>query len=571
MKNFLKNKFTTRTMILITLLASINFPYTFANECNSGQSAESSSNINYNLLSKNSDLFNIKDFGAAGNGKTDDTDAVQKAIKSAGKNGGIVFFPAGTYLIKSSLIPESNIILMGVGNKSLLQYSYPPHSQTKNVIYGWHFTNQKNVTFMNLAMDGGAKNFNNDPVDADGAHHLIYFNPTKDFNVENITITNCSFSGSFDSAIQSYGRAAHPYPHPLTKTVKIDKCQFFDVGSHGVGMNEWYNSSVTNCSFSNMGKRKMIKGFGSGMAVDVSAGSQNIVVSGNVVENSAAGFKAETHESKNGDVASENVIFANNIISNCKSGPEFDVWYGIRVNGKNVTIRGNIIESYVHGILVAPKAGSAVIEGNQILGTHHKHAVGIRIDNSYGNHIINGNQIENTAAQGIVVSGNSVMVTNNRVSNSGLDGIRIGDVNGVICTQNIFMNNNGQGISAAPIAAETNNVLIANNLSFDNRSGTKRTQQRGIFVSPQNSKNVKVAENLSYNNSVAQAIVPNLSATESHSESKPTKMNNSPTSGSWQKGDVVYNSAPKVGGFVGWVCIESGSPGKWKSFGLIVP
>ena len=42
-----------------------------------------------------------------------------------------------------------------------------------------------------------------------------------------------------------------------------------------------------------------------------------------------------------------------------------------------------------------------------------------------------------------------------------------------------------------------------------------------------------------------------------------------PTTGHYQKGDIVWNSDPKPSGYVGWVCIQSGSPGSWKVFGQI--
>jgi len=519
------------------------------------------------------DVIDVKLMNAKGDGETDDSDAIQKAVDKAGVSGGIVYFPVGKYLITKTLIPAANIIITGAGKNSLLQYDFPPHSQVNKVFYGWHFTDQKNVTFSNLAMDGGARNYNSDPVDADGAHFLIYFNPINDRAVENITITNCYFSGSFDSGIQSYGRAAHPYPHPLTNNIKIDKCDFRDLGSHGVGMNEWINSSVTNCYFNNVGMRAMVNGYGSGMAVDVSSGSENIIVSGNTVENAAAGFKAETNDNNGKDVASNNIIIVNNIIRKCKSGPEFLDWYGIRVNGKNVTVKGNIIESFMHGILLAPKSENAVIEANQILGTSHPSAVGIRIDNSYGNHIITGNQIMNAAAQGIMASGNSLLISNNRVSNCGLDGIRIGDADGVVCTQNIFKNNNGQGIAVGPISAQTNNILIANNMNFDDRESDSRKQQRGIYIAPEKTVNVMVSENLSFNNTVSQEVKPVEKTTDDvESQQKTTvKMSSSPTSGEWKVGDIVYNSSPGVGKFIGWVCVKDGTPGQWKPFGLIVP
>jgi polygalacturonase len=43
-------------------------------------------------------VFNVKDFGAKGDDKTDDAPAIQRAIDhTAGAGGGQVYFPAGTF------------------------------------------------------------------------------------------------------------------------------------------------------------------------------------------------------------------------------------------------------------------------------------------------------------------------------------------------------------------------------------------------------------------------------------------------------------------------------------------
>lgn len=42
-----------------------------------------------------------------------------------------------------------------------------------------------------------------------------------------------------------------------------------------------------------------------------------------------------------------------------------------------------------------------------------------------------------------------------------------------------------------------------------------------------------------------------------------------PISGAYTLGDIAYNSEPSAGGVVGWVCVASGTPGTWKSFGTI--
>ena len=42
-----------------------------------------------------------------------------------------------------------------------------------------------------------------------------------------------------------------------------------------------------------------------------------------------------------------------------------------------------------------------------------------------------------------------------------------------------------------------------------------------------------------------------------------------PTTGTWKKGDIVFNTAVTAGGKVGWVCTTAGSPGTWKTFGIV--
>tara|TARA_B110000305_G_scaffold241028_1_gene313512 strand:- start:2324 stop:3421 length:1098 start_codon:yes stop_codon:yes gene_type:complete len=42
-----------------------------------------------------------------------------------------------------------------------------------------------------------------------------------------------------------------------------------------------------------------------------------------------------------------------------------------------------------------------------------------------------------------------------------------------------------------------------------------------------------------------------------------------PITGSYVKGDIIWNQNPTPSGFVGWICIRTGSPGEWKQFGQI--
>jgi len=47
---------------------------------------------------RTSSVFNVRDFGAKGDGQTPDSEAIQKALDAAGAVSGTTYFPAGTYL-----------------------------------------------------------------------------------------------------------------------------------------------------------------------------------------------------------------------------------------------------------------------------------------------------------------------------------------------------------------------------------------------------------------------------------------------------------------------------------------
>ena len=62
-------------------------------------------------LAAASTTFDVKAYGATGDGKTLDTDAINKAIEAANAaGGGMVFFPAGTYA-SYSIHLKSNVAL----------------------------------------------------------------------------------------------------------------------------------------------------------------------------------------------------------------------------------------------------------------------------------------------------------------------------------------------------------------------------------------------------------------------------------------------------------------------------
>ncbi|HHP5661883.1 glycoside hydrolase family 55 protein [Bacillus paranthracis] len=71
--------------------------------------------------------LSVKDFGAKGDGKTNDSSAIQETIRNLEKKGGgVLYFPKGNYLITSSININKNIQIKGEGKyNSILKLNGP--------------------------------------------------------------------------------------------------------------------------------------------------------------------------------------------------------------------------------------------------------------------------------------------------------------------------------------------------------------------------------------------------------------------------------------------------------------
>lgn len=67
-----------------------------------------------NVGAKLAQYVSVKDFGAVGTGGADDATAIQDAIDSL-TDGGVVYFPAGTYLVNSQIVVSAKVHLVGTG------------------------------------------------------------------------------------------------------------------------------------------------------------------------------------------------------------------------------------------------------------------------------------------------------------------------------------------------------------------------------------------------------------------------------------------------------------------------
>lgn len=117
----------------------------------------SESDFKRNFKDKLNDWVSVKDFGAKGDGVTDDTEAIQKALAFVLTNGKNIFLPSGIYKVSDLLDVPDGVDLIGEGCDYWdLKGSWKPKSMAKGttlLIYGTpkHTKQVLNVSRMEAA------------------------------------------------------------------------------------------------------------------------------------------------------------------------------------------------------------------------------------------------------------------------------------------------------------------------------------------------------------------------------------------------------------------------------------
>jgi len=157
--------------------------------------AVSSSNVTYTaggttraLNTKLAETVSVKDFGAVGDGVTDDTAAIQAALNSVVATGGEVVFPSGVYLSNPIQIKGNGVTVRGLGKATLL---YKSGNINDFVVVGDSGTAYKNVTISDLYIDGNS--IGSPSMGVDDAAMLVA-NYT-DATVRNITFDDVKSKG----------------------------------------------------------------------------------------------------------------------------------------------------------------------------------------------------------------------------------------------------------------------------------------------------------------------------------------------------------------------------------------
>ena len=124
-----------------------------------------------NVAFKLDEFRSVKDYGATGDGSTDDTQAIRLAIAT----GASLYFPPGTYNISGPLRPKDNQKLLGAGWNSILSLQHDDSS-------GVMADGRTNIGIHQLKIDGNGKKL-----------------------TEGIRLTNCRYSVISDVWITNMG------------------------------------------------------------------------------------------------------------------------------------------------------------------------------------------------------------------------------------------------------------------------------------------------------------------------------------------------------------------------------
>lgn len=223
--------------LLVTIMLYLTYFSTYFSSPTYFQPLLNSTNMPNNVpsylhSSPNAPILNVKNYGAKGDGITDDTTALNQAFK-AGKNKTI-YIPAGIYLVSETIFVPSNCTIIGDGNSSLLlAISGFPIGDDLLKIYC-----ESDIVISSIAISGNSEH-NTKALgynDIDGIHLFDIWEGN------NIIVENCTFQDNIYAAIRIIKNA---------ENISVKNCTFSEVdcGVLTLGKDNTNNLQITNCTF----------------------------------------------------------------------------------------------------------------------------------------------------------------------------------------------------------------------------------------------------------------------------------------------------------------------------------
>jgi parallel beta-helix repeat protein len=480
----------------------------------------------------------VKDFGATGDGSTDDAAAVQLALNVAGN----IYFPAGTYSIGTTLNVLSNTQILLDQNATVI---------AKSTLSGKLISISGKT---NVKVTGGI--FNGNKASATSSTDVIYIYNSSDVWVNNTTIKNArsrniyiegpsSSSVSKNIYIQNNslsGSTSVSITFIYTTNILIENNQIF---SSDTGLTSGQSSQIAivgNTFYSNTND---------GCAVGDSC--SYISITGNVSHDNGA-------EGINVDGCNHAVITGNTSYNNLIGITVWNRTPGTATSKRNVVSSNTVSNCTRYGILVADGTNFTLVEGNSVDNCGYD---GIYLGQT-NNAVVRDNTTNNNTYSGIyVVSTIGSTIQNNFSAYNTLYGINLQAGSGfgrtTITGNTLVSNASGYGIYDNSNGSKN---VISNNFFTDESSPVVQTTS--IYV---NDNGVVISNNRTL---IGTAGIPTIGGgTANQILNSWQYLTAAPSTGTWAVGDIVYNSTPASAGYIGFVCTVAGTPGTWKTFGLI--
>lgn len=477
---------TDGELIALRSSTTLNFTGTTADERVEHAEQEIVNALNRITALENKDLgiYNVRDFGAVGDGVTDDSTAIQAALDAANAaGGGEVYIPDGVYAIKTTLLIYSYTRLRLAPGATLIRAA----------------------TFVSMLRPGIGD------VDAyDGAHDIEIMGGTWDLNAR-------QFPSPSNAMIFGHCR------NIVVRDAQILDCYQY----HGIEYNAVQNGAILNCLFKGYSGTRdseaiqidLMKGsaqFGSYGNYD-NTPCDNILIAGCVFEDWSRGVGSH---SSTANVFHTSVRVIGNHFRNMSSHGVFAYQW------RHFVIANNTIESARTGIEVRPGRGTdgsdtgyGVIKGNvirNINGAQYGHGIwlnGDPDDLEVDQCVVTGNLIDTTTDDGILIQyGRWNTIANNHVRQAGDHGIQI--YSGRFCQVigNLVRRSWNHGI----VLNTTTECIIQGNLCENNQQAGPDLAQAGIrLVTDSNYNNVqgnicRAGTNTDYGIYISGSCVGNL-------------------------------------------------------------
>jgi hypothetical protein len=439
--------------------------------------------------------FNVKNYGAQGNGVADDRNAIQAAITAMKANGGgTLVFPLGEYRISRPVRIENTSRFIVNGGGSILKpfSNVSPASADGDVI---QIANCSQYTVSNLGIDGNKRGrgygFPAVSMRIDGAN---------DFR-----IADCNFA---DSTLDDLYLAQVVGTHNGSYDGVVENCIMDGARRAGVSVIFAHNVEITNNHITNVTGHHPAAGiiFEANLS-DPEGAIHDVLVNSNTFENiGGVGVNIVQRRSPkrltiDGNsftdcptgvlVRGQDCVITNNYFQNASkpaSGEGSDATGQISVSnwvGTTVTIKGNTITDItgMSAIYIHPTfQGETWIENNTVMRingmvcgiaawTANAHVTGNRVDRvSYigigvtgDNGDIGSNYLTNGTHAAIYYSGSGGSIWRNHIVNYGMVGagcsiLATGGANGCRIDTNVIRAPSGW----TAIKADPNDIIVGN-------------------------------------------------------------------------------------------------------------